>query len=124
MLAGQQPAMAGDQIAIGVDQNRAIEPEARDALGDLTDLLFAVDPCVLWIGFDLVEGQIGNGEGVSRWPRKWLGIEIDIDIRAPLKRAETARLFRRPRELLWEARKLPDDSHGEFRVKGVAFSGA
>jgi hypothetical protein len=39
---GQQPSVAGDHVPIGVDQNRDIEPEGLDAVGDLADLLGAV----------------------------------------------------------------------------------
>jgi hypothetical protein len=35
--AGEQPAMAGDHVVVAIDQNRGIEVESLDAVGDLPD---------------------------------------------------------------------------------------
>ena len=41
-LGSKKPPVAGDYIAFGVDQQRDIETEGLNALGNLTDLLGAV----------------------------------------------------------------------------------
>ena len=43
--------MAGDHVAGAIDQDRDIEAESLDAVGDLSDLLPAVAPRVGWIQF-------------------------------------------------------------------------
>jgi hypothetical protein len=40
--AGEQPAVAGDDLKFGVDQDRHVEAEGHDAVGDLADLLALV----------------------------------------------------------------------------------
>jgi hypothetical protein len=42
LAAGKQPPMTGDNLEVGVDQNRDIESEGLDAAGDLPDLLAGV----------------------------------------------------------------------------------
>lgn len=45
--------MAGDNLAIAIDQDRHVEAECLDAGGDLPDLPFAVTPRVRGIRFEL-----------------------------------------------------------------------
>jgi hypothetical protein len=40
----EQPPVTRDDLAIAIDQDRDIEAESFDAVGDLPDLLFAVTP--------------------------------------------------------------------------------
>ena len=46
LAAGEQPAVPGDHVAVAIDQDRDIEAESLDAVGDLPDLLLAVAPRV------------------------------------------------------------------------------
>ena len=45
-LGGEQPAMAGDDVAVAIRQDRDIEAERINAVEDLPDLLLAVAPRV------------------------------------------------------------------------------
>ena len=57
------PAVAGDDIAAAVDQNRDVEAESFDAPRDLPDLFLAVPAGVPGIWPHAVQRQIGDGEG-------------------------------------------------------------
>ena len=58
--AGEQSSMAGDDLVIGVDKDRHVEPEAPDTLGDLPDLFGRVPPWVARIGFELVDRAVND----------------------------------------------------------------
>jgi hypothetical protein len=47
--------MPPNNLAVAIDQNRDIETEGLDTVGDLPDLLLAVAPRVRWIRFELVD---------------------------------------------------------------------
>ena len=53
--AGEQPAVAGDDVQIGVDEDRHVEAEGLDARGDLTDLFGAVLARVAGIGLQAIQ---------------------------------------------------------------------
>jgi hypothetical protein len=53
--AGGQPAVAGDDVQIGVDEDRDVEAEGLDARGDLTDLFGAVLARVAGIGLQAIQ---------------------------------------------------------------------
>ena len=59
---GRQPAVAGDDGAVAVDQNRDVEAEGFDAAGDLPDLLLAVPAGVGRVGLQAVQREIGDGQ--------------------------------------------------------------
>ena len=58
--AGEQPAVTRDHVAVAIDQDRDIEAEGLDAVGDLPDLLFAVAPRVSGVWFQLVDPAIND----------------------------------------------------------------
>ena len=58
--AGEQSSVAGDDLVIGVDKDRHVEPEAPDTLGDLPDLFGRVPPWVARIGFELVDPAVND----------------------------------------------------------------
>ena len=60
LAAGEQPAMPGDHIAVAVDQDRDIEAEGLDAVGDLPDLLLGVAPRVCRVRFQLVDATVND----------------------------------------------------------------
>jgi hypothetical protein len=57
LAAGQQPAMSGDDPVFAIDQDRYIEAEGLDTIGDLPDLLPAVPPGVRGIGLSCSIGR-------------------------------------------------------------------
>ena len=52
--------MAGDHLALAIDQDRDIEPERLDAVGDLPDLLLAVAARIGRIRLQLFDPPIDN----------------------------------------------------------------
>ena len=52
--------MPGDQLELGVDQHRHVEAEGLDAVGDLPDLLLAVEPRVRGIGLEFFDRPIND----------------------------------------------------------------
>ena len=65
LAAGQQPAVPGDDVAVAIDQDRDIEAEGLDAVGDLPDLLFAVTTGINGVRLKLIE------TGGSRFSETW-----------------------------------------------------
>jgi hypothetical protein len=47
--AGEQPAMPGNYVIVAIDQDRDIKTKNPDTVGDLSDLLLAMDPRVPWV---------------------------------------------------------------------------
>jgi hypothetical protein len=68
VLGCEDSSVSRDDFEIAIDQDRDVEAEALDALCDLPDLLLAVDPRVLRIGFELVDRNIVDGESVFHGP--------------------------------------------------------
>ena len=62
-LGGEQPAMAGDDVAVAVGQNRDNEAEKLDAVGNLPNLLFAVAPRIGRIQLELFYRPVNNHQG-------------------------------------------------------------
>jgi hypothetical protein len=60
LASGQQPAVAGDELIVAIDQDWDIEAEGLDAAGDLPDLLLAVQPRVGGVRFELAYQAIDN----------------------------------------------------------------
>src|SRR5207244_3842658 len=60
LSAGEQPAMAGDDLQPGIDQDRYVEAEGGDAVGDLSDLFGLMPAGVARVGFELVNRPIDN----------------------------------------------------------------
>ena len=50
LAQGQHAAMAGDDSAVRIDQNRIVEPKLGDAGGDLCDLSVGVSTRVTGVG--------------------------------------------------------------------------
>jgi hypothetical protein len=88
-----------DHVQIGADQNRDVEPKALNAPGDLPDLLLAVDPGVPRVWFELVDGNILDGElSASAW---WegrrechLAYHLALRLRVPGRESPDARKSR------------------------------
>src|SRR5438477_3732554 len=53
--------MTGDHLEVAIDQDRDIEPERFDAVGDLPDLLLAVQPGVGRIRLQLLNPVVNDG---------------------------------------------------------------
>ena len=62
MSAGEQPAVAGEDLVVLVDQDRCVEAERLDALRDLPNLRGFVDPRILRIEVERVDGYVFNSE--------------------------------------------------------------
>jgi hypothetical protein len=58
--AGEQPPVPRNHIVIAIDQDRDIESEGPDAVGDLPDLPLAVAPWVGGVWFQLLDRAIGD----------------------------------------------------------------
>jgi hypothetical protein len=58
--------MAGDHVAVAIDQDRDIEAESLDAVGDLSDLRPAVAPRVGRIQFEPVDTAVGDRQAERR----------------------------------------------------------
>jgi hypothetical protein len=52
--------MAGDDVAVAIDQDRDIEAKSLDAVGDLPDLLLAMPACVTGIWLELVDPSVDD----------------------------------------------------------------
>ena len=52
--------MTRDNVAVAIDQDRDIEAESLDAVGNLSDLLFAMAPRVTGVWFQLFDPVINN----------------------------------------------------------------
>src|SRR5271165_804329 len=59
-LGGQQPAMPGNHFAVSFDEDRNVEAERLDALGDLADLFGAVLASVARVGLQLIDRLVGD----------------------------------------------------------------
>src|ERR1700730_2313483 len=62
LAAGAQTAMPTNHVEVSIDQDRYIEAEGLDAIGDLPDLLLAVQPRVRRIGFELLDRSVDELE--------------------------------------------------------------
>src|SRR5215831_11941017 len=71
LTAGEQSAMPGNHVEISIDQDRHIETEGFNAIGDLPDLLLVVNPWVGRVGCQLFEGSINDFERLGS-PGSWL----------------------------------------------------
>ena len=60
LTAGREAAVPCDHVAIAIDQDRDIEAESFNAVGDLPELLFAVAPRIGRIRIELVDPAIDN----------------------------------------------------------------
>jgi hypothetical protein len=60
LTTGQQPPMTRDHIVFAIDQNRNIEAEGSDAVGDFSDLLLAVPARVGGVRLQLVDATIDD----------------------------------------------------------------
>jgi hypothetical protein len=58
LAASEQPAVTGDHVELGIDEHRDVKAEGLDAVGDLPDLLLAVEPRVRGVGFELVDRPV------------------------------------------------------------------
>ena len=58
---GFEAAVAGDELAVAVDQDRHVEAEGLDAAGDLLNLALGVSTRVARIGVDGLDRQHGHG---------------------------------------------------------------
>ena len=54
-----QASMAGDHVEIAIDKNRDVEPERRNAVGDLANLPGAVPARVFGIRLQPIRGKVG-----------------------------------------------------------------
>jgi len=59
-IAGEQPAVAGDHLEFGVDQDRDVEAENPDAVGDLPDLLAGMPAGIPRIGPELLDRAVDD----------------------------------------------------------------
>ena len=66
LAAGEQPAVPGDHVAVAIDQDRHVEAESLDAVGDLPDLLLAVPARVGRIRLQIFDPTINNPQINSR----------------------------------------------------------
>jgi hypothetical protein len=73
LAAGEQPAMTGDHLKLGIDQDRRVEAEGRDTLRDLPDLLPAVAPRVGRVRFQLFDPPVDEVEQIAATSRRPLG---------------------------------------------------
>ena len=64
LAAGGEATVAADYVVVAIDQDRDIEAEGLDAVGDLSDLLFAVAPRVRRIRFQLSDAAVGNRHSI------------------------------------------------------------
>ena len=83
---GLDPAVAGEDAIVSIDQDRIGEAEAADAVGDLSDLLARMDAGVARPGTQLIEGQGfekagGHGREVS---------DVRLDLTADRKIIKTS----------------------------------
>ena len=60
MATGEQPAVAGDDVEFGIDQDRHVEAERLDAVGDLLDLLALVSAGVARVGLELFDRSVND----------------------------------------------------------------
>jgi hypothetical protein len=56
--------MAGDDIPVVIDQDRDVEAESFNAVGDLPELLFAVAPRIGRIRIELFDATVANRESI------------------------------------------------------------
>jgi hypothetical protein len=52
--------MPCDYVELGIDEHRDVKAEGLDAVGDLPDLLLAVQPRVRGVGFELVDRPVDD----------------------------------------------------------------
>src|ERR1700730_2695531 len=62
--SGEQPTVAGDHIVAAIDQDRDVEAESLEAIGDLPDLLFAVAPRIGRIRLKVIDQPVDH----CQWP--------------------------------------------------------
>jgi hypothetical protein len=60
LATGQQTAVTRDHIVFAIDQNRNIEAERPDAVGDLSDLLLTVPARVGGVRLQLIDATIDD----------------------------------------------------------------
>ena len=60
LAASEQPAVTGDHLIVTIDQDWDIEAKGLDAVGDLPDLLLAVEPRVRGIGLEFFDRPIND----------------------------------------------------------------
>jgi len=64
LASGEQPTVAGDHIVAAIDQDRDVEAESLEAIGDLPDLLFAVAPRIGRIRLKVIDQPVDH----CQWP--------------------------------------------------------
>ena len=81
--------MPGDHFAVSVDEDRNIEAERLDALGDLADLFGAVLTSVARVGLQLIDRQVGDRQlrAVARGYKRILGHVVFLDVCRPQSRS-------------------------------------
>ena len=72
LAAGEQSAVPADHLVVAIGQDRNVEPEGLDAVGDLPDLLFAVEPRVRGIQLEFFDRPIDH---VQKLGSRWFGAE-------------------------------------------------
>ena len=72
LAAGEQPAMPANHLVVAIGQDRNVEPEGLDAVGDLPDLLFAVEPRVRGIQLQFFDRPVDH---VQKLGSRWFGAE-------------------------------------------------
>ena len=60
LMAALEPAMTTDHAKLLIHDTRDVEPEGRDAVGDLADLFFRVLTSIAGIELQLADVTIGN----------------------------------------------------------------
>jgi hypothetical protein len=68
--------VAGDDSAVAIDQDRHIEVEGLDAVGDLPDLFLAVEPRVRWVRLKFSDRSVDNLQTPSSADSSLFGVLI------------------------------------------------
>src|SRR5438046_5128275 len=72
LAAGEQSAVPADHLVVAIGQDRNVEPESLDAVGDLPDLLFAVEPRVCGVQLQFFDRPVDH---VQKLGSRWFGAE-------------------------------------------------
>jgi hypothetical protein len=78
LTTGQHPAVARAHILFAIDQNRNIEAESPDAVGDISDLLLRMPARVGGVRLQLVDVDDVQTQTALRvsFSNLWLGFEF------------------------------------------------
>ena len=72
LAAGEQSAVPADHLVVAIGQDRNVEPEGLDAVGDLPDLLFAVEPRVRGVQLQFFDRPVDH---VQKLGSRWFGAD-------------------------------------------------